>query len=142
MDSGAWTWDHVDHFHYYRGAARNIGRVDGEGTATIATGLLSTAGTTGMFFPNSGEAVLLDNPALSGGTITETLRIKTEPHAGLIAPLGEGAVVTEPDNAEEYPPACEPLTSTVRNWPPPTAPQRQELSPPGWDWWLAAPMVR
>ncbi|WP_454810759.1 ABC transporter [Paenarthrobacter nitroguajacolicus] len=99
VDSGAWTWDHVDHFHYYRGAARNIGRVDGEGTATIATGLLSTAGTTGMFFPNSGEAVLLDNPALSGGTITETLRIKTEPHAGLIAPLGEGAVVTEPDNA-------------------------------------------
>lgn len=99
VDSGAWTWDHVDHFHYYRGAARNIGKVDGEGTATIATGLLSTAGTTGMFFPNSGEAVLLDNPALSGGTITETLRFKTEPHAGLIAPLGEGAVLTEPDNA-------------------------------------------
>ncbi|MET3368296.1 UNVERIFIED_CONTAM: WD40 repeat protein [Jeotgalibacillus campisalis] len=99
VDSGAWTWDHVDHFHYYRGAARNIGKVDGEGTATIATGLLSTAGTTGMFFPNSGEAVLLDNPALSGGTITETLRFKTEPHAGLIAPLGEGAVLTEPDHA-------------------------------------------
>ena len=99
VDSGTWTWDHVDHFHYYRGVARNIGKVDGEGTATIATGMLSTAGTTGMFFPGSGEAVLLDNPALSAGTISEALRFKTEPHAGLIAPLGEGAVVTEPDNA-------------------------------------------
>lgn len=99
VDSGAWTWDHVDHFHYYRAEAKNIGRVDGGGTATIATGMLSTAGTTGMFFPTSGEAVLLDNAALAGGSISETLRFKTAPHAGLIAPLGEGAVVTESNNA-------------------------------------------
>lgn len=99
LDSGVWTWDHVDHFHYYRGEARKLGKVDGEGAAVIATGMLSTAGTTGLFFPTSGEAVLLDNTALSDGTISETLRIKTEPHSGLIAPLGEGAVVTEPDRA-------------------------------------------
>ncbi|MGA8790485.1 MAG: ABC transporter [Paenarthrobacter sp.] len=99
VDSGAWTWDHVDHFHYYRAEARNVGKVAGEGAAAIATGMLSTAGTTGMFFPASGEAVLLDNAALSGGTIYETLRLETGPHAGLIAPLGEGAVVTEPDGA-------------------------------------------
>ncbi|MBT2586379.1 ABC transporter [Arthrobacter sp. ISL-95] len=98
VDSGAWTWDHVDHFHYYRADPRNIGKVDGEGAATIATGMLSTAGTTGMFFPTSGEAVLLENASLSGGTISETLRIKTKPHAGLMAPLGEGAVVTESDD--------------------------------------------
>lgn len=99
LDSGVWTWDHVDHFHYYRGEAGKLGKVDGEGTAAIATGMLSTAGTTGLFFPTSGEAVLVDNTALSDGTISETLRIKTEPHAGLIAPLGEGAVVTDPDSA-------------------------------------------
>lgn len=98
LDSGAWTWDHVDHFHYYRADPRRVGKVDGEGDATIATGMLSTAGTTGMFFPTSGEAVLLDNSALSSGTISETLRLKTEPHAGLIAPLGEGAVVTASDS--------------------------------------------
>ena len=97
VDSGAWTWDHVDHFHYYRAEPKNLGKVAGEGTAIIATGMLSTAGTTGVFFPTSGEAVLLDNSALSGGTISETLRFKVEPHAGLIAPLGEGAVVTEAD---------------------------------------------
>ena len=98
VDSGVWTWDHVDHFHYYRTEPKTLGRVAGEGAATIATGMLSTAGTTGLFFPSSGEAILLDNSALSNGTISETLRLKTEPHAGIIAPLGEGAVVSEPDN--------------------------------------------
>lgn len=97
VDSGAWTWDHVDHFHYYRGEPKTVGRLAGEGTATIATGMLSTAGTTGVFFPSSGSAVLLDNSALSEGTVSESLRLDVEPHAGLIAPLGEGAVVTEAD---------------------------------------------
>lgn len=99
LDSGVWTWDHVDHFHYYRAEPKEVGTLAGEGTATIATGLLSTAGTTGVFFPASGEAILLENSALSDGTISESLRLEIEPHAGLIAPLGEGAVVTEPDGA-------------------------------------------
>ena len=96
IDSGAWTWDHVDHFHYYRAAPGMPGSVSGDGVATIATGMLSTAGETGIFFPGSGDAVLLDNAALSEGSVTELLRIETPPHAGLIAPLGAGALVTEP----------------------------------------------
>ncbi|AIY03203.1 lipoprotein [Arthrobacter sp. PAMC 25486] len=99
IDSGVWTWDHVDHFHYYRAEPAALGTVAGEGTATVATGLLSTAGTTGMFFPSSGSAVLIDNAALSDGTISETLRLEVAPHAGLIAPLGDGAVVTEADES-------------------------------------------
>ncbi|GAB3286770.1 hypothetical protein [Kineosporia babensis] len=95
IDSGVWTWDHTDHFHYYRAEARSLERVPGEGVATISTGMLSTAGATGLFFPTSGEAVLLDNKSLSEGKINETLRLKGTPHAGLIAPLGKGAVVSE-----------------------------------------------
>ncbi|MET4093691.1 ABC transporter [Arthrobacter sp. UYCu712] len=97
VDSGVWTWDHVDHFHYYRAEPKTVGTLAGEGTATIATGMLSTAGTTGVFFPSSGAAVLLDNSALSDGTISESLRLDVEPHDGMIAPLGEGAMVTEAD---------------------------------------------
>ncbi len=97
IDSGVWTWDHVDHFHYYRSEPTTLGTVSGEGAAMVATGLLSTASTTGMFFPSSGSAVLVDNSALSGGTISETLRLDVQPHAGIMAPLGEGAVVTEAD---------------------------------------------
>jgi hypothetical protein len=97
VDSGVWTWDHTDHFHYYRAEPRTIGRVRGAGAATISTGILSTAGSTGVFFPDSGEAVLLDNAALSRGDIESSLRMDVAPHDGLMAPLGDGAVVTEPD---------------------------------------------
>lgn len=100
IDSGAWTWDHVDHFHYYRAEPRLLGRLAGAGEATISTGMLSTAGTTGVFFPVSGDAVLLDNKALSQGRISETMRLKGSPHAGLIAPLGPGAVVSESDGGK------------------------------------------
>ncbi len=99
VDSGAWTWDHVDHFHYYRADPASPGTVEGSGVASIATGMLSTAGGTGVFFPDSGEAVLLDNGALSKGEINETLRLEVAPHNGLIAPLGEGALVTEADGS-------------------------------------------
>ncbi|MBT0768242.1 hypothetical protein KIH74_04870 [Kineosporia sp. J2-2] len=98
LDSGVWTWDHVDHFHYYRSGATTLGRLDGDGIASVATGMLSTAGTTGVFFPGSGDAVLLDNQALSDGEITETLRVTGTPHDGLAAPLGEGAVVSRSDD--------------------------------------------
>lgn len=97
IDSGVWTWDHADHFHYYRSEPRAVGRVDGGGEASVSTGMLSTAGGTGVFFPDSGEAVLLDNADLSTGEITETMRLDVGAHDGLIAPLGDGAVVSEPD---------------------------------------------
>ncbi len=99
VDSGAWTWDHADHFHYYRSEPSVVGRVEGAGRASISTAPLSTAGSTGLFFPDSGEAVLLDNDALSKGTITETMRLDVGEHDGLIAPLGDGAVVSEADDS-------------------------------------------
>ncbi|WP_130179026.1 ABC transporter [Cryobacterium sp. SO1] len=95
IDSGVWTWDHVDHFHYYRAEPRLIGFVRGQGETTVATTNLSTAGGTGLFFPDSGEAVLLDTEALSKGEISEKFRISTEPGAGMVVPVGSFALVTE-----------------------------------------------
>lgn len=97
IDSGVWTWNHGDHFHYYRSAPEVVGTVPGRGEATVSTGLRSTAGGTGIFFPRTGEAVLLDNSALSDGELTESFRTKTTPHDGLVAPFAGGAVVTVPD---------------------------------------------
>jgi hypothetical protein len=97
IDSGVWTWDHVDHFHYYRADARLLGLVPGEGTATIATSNLSTSGGTGLFF-SSGDAVLIDTAALSKGTIAESFRLQTEPHEGMVVPVGSFALVTEPEH--------------------------------------------
>ncbi|TCN47292.1 hypothetical protein EV641_1193 [Rhodococcus sp. SMB37] len=94
VDSGVWTWDHVDHFHYYRADPKLLGKVTGEGAATVSTSNTSTIGGTGLFFPLTGEAVLLDNEALSQGEIRELFRIETGQHSGLAVPLGGGALVT------------------------------------------------
>ncbi|WP_150958139.1 ABC transporter [Microbacterium testaceum] len=93
VDSGVWTWDHVDHFHYYRAPARVIGEVAGRGVATVATSNSSTTGGTGVFFPDSGEAVLLDTEALSKGEVAENFRLTTEPGPGLVVPAGSFAAI-------------------------------------------------
>lgn len=96
IDSGRWTWDHVDHFHYYRAEPRLLGSVAGSGVATLATTLSSTTGGTGLFFPDSGEAVLLDTAALSRGELVERFRVAVGAHDGLAVPIGEFALVTKP----------------------------------------------
>ncbi|MFC0197101.1 ABC transporter [Microbacterium arthrosphaerae] len=96
VDSGRWTWDHVDHFHYYLAEPALLGEVAGRGPATVATTMSSTTGGTGVFLAGSGEAVLLDTEALSKGDIVERFRIQTAPHEGLVVPLGSFALTTEP----------------------------------------------
>ena len=96
VDSGRWTWDHVDHFHYYRAEPRVLGTVPGTGAATVATTNSSTTGGTGVFFAETGEAVLLDTEALSKGEIVERFRLEVDPHEGLVVPVGSFALVTEP----------------------------------------------
>jgi hypothetical protein len=95
IDSGVWTWDHVDHFHYYHADPKLLGTVEGEGEAVVATTNLSTSGGTGLFFPESGEAVLLDTEALSKGGIEESFRLSAGPGAGMVVPIGSFALVTE-----------------------------------------------
>lgn len=95
VDSGVWTWDHVDHFHYYRADPAVLGSVPGDGTAAVSTTNLSTTGGTGISFAGSGDAVLLDTQALSKGEISELFRIEREPHEGLVVPVGSFALVTE-----------------------------------------------
>ncbi|WP_228484727.1 ABC transporter [Microbacterium cremeum] len=95
VDSGRWTWDHVDHFHYYVAEPRIVGTVRGEGPATVATTNSSTSGGTGVFFADTGEAVLLDTEALSKGELAELFRLEVEPHDGLVVPVGSFALVTE-----------------------------------------------
>lgn len=91
IDSGVWTWSHIDHFHYYEAPSRVIGEIEGSGVATVVAGEVGT----GILFDD--EAVLIDTSALADGEVVEHFRIPVEPHAGLVVPLTEGAVVTEPD---------------------------------------------
>lgn len=95
VDSGVWTWDHVDHFHYYRAEPRLLGTVEGDGEPAVATSNLSTSGGTGLYFPDSGDAVLLDTEALSKGDIAESFRLQNPPGDGMVVPVGTFALVTE-----------------------------------------------
>ncbi|MBZ4487336.1 ABC transporter [Microbacterium sp. cx-55] len=95
VDSGVWTWDHVDHFHYYRAEPRILGTVPDAGAVAVATTNSSTTGGIGLFFAETGAAVLLDTASLSKGEIVESFRLNTTPHAGYVVPVGSFALVTD-----------------------------------------------
>ncbi|MBW9110573.1 ABC transporter [Microbacterium ureisolvens] len=98
IDSGRWTWDHVDHFHYYLAEPAMLGEVPGRGAAAVATTSSSTTGSTGVFFAGSGEAVLLDTAAMADGELVERFRLETDPHDGMLVPIGSHALITEPQH--------------------------------------------
>ena len=92
LDSGVWTWDHEDHFHYYRSDPRIVGTIKGQGPAVVTPG----ASATGVFFPETGKGVLLKNDGLADARIQETGHLDTGPHQGMVVPLGQFALATVP----------------------------------------------
>jgi hypothetical protein len=92
LDTGVWTWDHEDHFHYYRSDPKIVGTINGQGRAVITPG----ASATGVFFPETGKGVLLDNDGLAEAQIRETGQLRTAPHQGIVVPLGQFALATVP----------------------------------------------
>lgn len=92
VDSGVWTVDHEDHFHYYSSEPRTVGTVKGEGEAVVSAG----TSTTGVFFPATGAGTLLDNKALADGQVNASAQFSAEPHQGMLVPLAEYALATVP----------------------------------------------
>ncbi len=92
IDSGMWTWDHEDHFHYYRGEPTIIGTVEGEGEAVVTPG----SSATGVYFPATGEGLVLDNDALARGELGVRAELTVEPHQGMLIPLSGHTLLTQP----------------------------------------------
>ncbi|MHA7279902.1 ABC transporter [Arthrobacter sp. MDT2-2] len=92
VDSGMWTWDHEDHFHYYSGEPTIIGAVEGEGEAVVTSG----SSTTGVYFPDSGKGTVLDNDALAKGELDVRAELAVEPHPGMLVPLSDLTLLTRP----------------------------------------------
>lgn len=90
VDSGVWTWNHVDHFHYYEAPAALLGDLPGQGAPTVVASDLGA----GVWF-DGGEAVLLDLDALKDGRIEEFFRLDTGRGPGMVVPLPTGALVTD-----------------------------------------------
>lgn len=92
IDSGMWTWDHEDHFHYYSGEPRTIGTVEGDGEAVVTSG----SSGTGVYFPDSGKGTVFHNDALARGELDVRTELSGEPHAGMLVPLSDLTLLTEP----------------------------------------------
>jgi hypothetical protein len=90
IDSGVWTVNHEDHFHYYRADARVVGTVQGQGEAVVSAG----ATVTGVWFAESGEGILLDSAALGKGEIEQVARVSADPHSGMLVPFGDAVLAT------------------------------------------------
>ncbi|MCW4465624.1 ABC transporter [Glutamicibacter sp. MNS18] len=98
IDSGMWSWAHGDHFHYYRGTPGLLGNLEGSGPAIVSISAHSTSGGTGVFFPETGQATVLDNKELSHGRLQEVFSIQLEENQTLLSPFGKGALVSRTDN--------------------------------------------
>lgn len=86
IDSGVWTWNHIDHFHYYEAPSRILGELEGSGTPRTVTSDLGV----GVYFDDGdrgGEAVLLDFDALKKGDIVESFRLDLDAPGSLVAPI-------------------------------------------------------
>ncbi|MEW1835541.1 hypothetical protein [Microbacterium sp. NPDC079995] len=92
VDSGVWTWNHVDHFHYYEAPAAVLADLAGDGEPTVVASDLGA----GVHF-DGGEAVLLDLDALKDGRVVERFRLDALAGAGMVVPLPTGALVTDAD---------------------------------------------
>ena len=93
VDTGTWTVDHGDHTHYYRAEARVVGSLDWGGDVRVG----SSEQVTALFSPVTGEGLVLDRAALGQGEIEPLTRTTGAPHDGVLLPLGDLLVGTEPD---------------------------------------------
>lgn len=93
LDSGVWTVEHGDHFHYYAAGPRAIGSVTGSGTPAIRTADRRTAVT----FPGDGEVIVLAHDDLDDGSLGEPERVEITSHPGVeVIPYADTLLTTAP----------------------------------------------
>lgn len=83
FDTGAWTVPHGDHRHYYSTEPGTVGSIEIAQPGVIA----GDGSTVAVFSESSGYASLFSTKDLDAGEITETGRITTSPHIGVVIPF-------------------------------------------------------
>lgn len=83
FDTGAWTVPHGDHKHYYSTEPKAVGTIDLPNPGSVA----GDGSTVAVFSDSEGYASLFTTEDLDAGVITETGRITTSPHNGVVVPF-------------------------------------------------------
>jgi len=94
IDSGVWTWNHIDHFHYYEAPSRILGELEPLLGEPLAVGA-ETADVVAVGDRDGGEAVLLDFDELKKGDIVESFRLDLDAPGSLVAPIPGGALIAD-----------------------------------------------
>ncbi|WP_375002928.1 hypothetical protein [Aeromicrobium sp. CTD01-1L150] len=92
LDSGAWTWDHGDHNHYYRATPRTVGATDVDGSAAGAFGQ-----PTAVLDEAQHAATVLERTALEDGDVKVTSELSDV--SGVAVAVGEEVLTGAPDDA-------------------------------------------
>lgn len=80
FDTGAWTVAHGDHSHYYSSEPKTVGTIGVPDVGTIA----GDGKYVAVFSGAEGYAAIYATKDLDAGEITETGRITTSPHDGVV----------------------------------------------------------
>lgn len=98
-DSGVWTVDHGDHFHYYRSEPGTVGKVPAE-----APGHVISADTRVAFFDDaSGDVKVYPRANMADGVLEPVTEFSAGAHHGAAVPFADQVVSTiapEKDSAE------------------------------------------
>ncbi|WP_045729454.1 hypothetical protein [Pseudarthrobacter chlorophenolicus] len=82
FDTGAWTVDHGEHKHYYSAEPGSVGLLQVPDAGAVAGDGTSIA----VFSETGGYAAVYRHKDLDAGNLTESARITTTPHAGVVVP--------------------------------------------------------
>ncbi|HAF71576.1 MAG TPA: hypothetical protein DCL06_00045, partial [Corynebacterium variabile] len=98
-DSGVWTVDHGDHFHYYRSEPGTVGEVPAE-----EPGHVMSADTRVAFFDDaSGDVKVYPRADMADGVLEPVTEFSAGAHHGVAVPFADQVVSTigpEKDSAE------------------------------------------
>ncbi|MGW9351485.1 ABC transporter [Nocardiopsis flavescens] len=106
VDSGTWTVDHGDHFHYYRARIRALGAVEGVAAPEAAADTALTALADG-----NGSAALLERPAQEDGGLTPVDLPAGAAAPAVAVPYGGALVTASDDGVHVHDRSGEPLAS-------------------------------
>ncbi len=104
VDTGLWTVDHGDHFHYYRGEPRVVGALTGRGESFARAGEALTT----VRFAGDDEVRVLDSGALGRGELIEVAELEVTVAEAM--PLGELVLLAGTDGITHVVAPADPTT--------------------------------
>lgn len=97
VDTGVWTVDHGDHYHYYRADPKTLEASAGVDPAHV----ISQGDEVTFFFDGDGEAKIYDRNAMGEGEMKEVGTVDPGAHHGVAVPFDDHILSTVPGKSAD-----------------------------------------